>query len=179
MADPKTWIDVADDAVKIGLGALLGGSFAVLVARLNNRSQIARSLLEKRREIIESVLTDIDSFTTAASVYWANLSNAVFKRDQKEFLSPEDLGQLKELEQALFESFTISGRCSARLLLIGEREAAKKLRDLRGTVDGFFRIGNIRSDSCTASALEEHKKLMLQERDGFLLALSKSFEREA
>lgn len=82
--------------MKIGLGALLGSGFAVWVAWLNNRSAVARSFLEKRRGIIESILSDVDSFTTAASIYWAVLNSAVFKRDQKDFLSPEELEKLKK-----------------------------------------------------------------------------------
>jgi len=44
MADTKTWIDVADTAVKIGLGALLGGAFAVWVAFLNNKAKPVKSI---------------------------------------------------------------------------------------------------------------------------------------
>ena len=177
MADTKTWIDVADTAVKIGLGALLGGAFAVWVAFLNNKSQASKVYLERKRCIIESVVGEVDLFHGAAAFYWANLSNAVFKRDSNNRLSHAETEELKKLEQQLFEGFKSLGGCSSKLLLIGEGEAETKLRGMRNAIDDFFRVANIENKKCTTAALDGHKKTIQEKREELYLALSKSFAR--
>ncbi|SRR5258706_11375079 len=50
-----TWIDVVDSAVKIGLGALIGGFITILSINLNHRIQ----LIQKRDERLAKVLEDV------------------------------------------------------------------------------------------------------------------------
>ena len=47
-----TWIQVADDAIKIGLGALIGGLFTWIVARHNNKSAIKKLQFERKAQIL-------------------------------------------------------------------------------------------------------------------------------
>ncbi len=176
MQDAKNWLNVVDTAVKIGLGALLGGAFGVWVAWLNNRSQSSRGYLEKKRSILESILADVESFFGATTLYWANLTNAVFKRDQGNRLTEAESKELRKLEQELFESFKVVGSCSAKLLLIGEEAAEIKLKELRDVIDAFFRIGNIENKTSTVVALEKHREFMAVKRREFYLALSISFK---
>ena len=167
---------MADTAVKIGLGALIGGAFGVWVAWLNNRNQSSRSYLEKKRSILESVLADVESFFSATTLYWANLANAIFKRDQGNRLTEGESKELKKLEQGLFESFKVVGSCSARLLLVGEVAAEIKLKELRDEIDAFFRIGNVDNKSSTVVVLEQHKERIASKRKEFYLALGTSFK---
>ena len=171
-----TWINVADTAVKIGLGALIGGAFGVWVALLNNRSQSSRGYLEKKRIILEAVLADVESFLSATTLYWANLANAIYKRDQGHKLTDADSKELSKLEQSLFESFKVVGTSSARLLLIGEEPADMKLRELHDAVDAFFRIGNVDNKKTTLDALDKHKELISSKRKEFYMALGGSFK---
>lgn len=50
-----TWIDVVDSAVKIGLGALIGGIITILSINLTHRNQ----LIQKRDERLAKVLEDV------------------------------------------------------------------------------------------------------------------------
>lgn len=50
-----TWIDVVDSAVKIGLGAVLGGVISILSITISHRNQ----LIQKRDERLAKVLEDI------------------------------------------------------------------------------------------------------------------------
>jgi len=43
---PTTWIDIVDDAVKIGLGAAISGVFAWVVARRYTRTEVGKVVLE-------------------------------------------------------------------------------------------------------------------------------------
>jgi hypothetical protein len=50
-----TWIDIVDTAVKIGLGALIGGVFSLVSINLSHRSQ----LIQKRDERLAKALEDV------------------------------------------------------------------------------------------------------------------------
>jgi hypothetical protein len=177
MADPTTWIDVADNAVKIGLGALLGGAFAIWRARVSNQNQAKKVLLEKKRDKMEKVLEEVDTFFASASVFWADLSNAVYKRENGQKLTTTEAHDLKTLEQRLFEDFKLLGYGSSRLVLIGEEDAEKALQDMRKAVDDFFQIANIDNPKCTQPVLDKHKDCMQTARRAFFDKLSASYRR--
>ena len=58
---------MADNAVKIGTGALVGGAFAIWRANLSNRNKAKKSLLDKKREMLEKVLVEVDDFYALAT----------------------------------------------------------------------------------------------------------------
>ena len=175
MVDAKTWIDVADNAVKIGTGALVGGGFAIWRAHLSNRNKAKKSLLDKKREMIEKVLVEVDDFYALATVYWARLDNALDKRNGGHELTSTEAHDLEVLEQQLLEGFKTFGYSSSRLLIIGERDVEKALRRMRNTVDAFFQIGNVDDPKCTGEALESHRVLIQTARGAFFEALGIAF----
>ena len=123
------------------------------------------------------MLIEVESFLSATAIYWANLANAVYKRDQGQRLTDAESKELNKLEQALFESFKVVGSCSARLLLIGEEPAEIKLKELRDVVNAFFRTGNIGNRKTTLDELEKHKEWIGSKRKEFYSALGVSFKR--
>ena len=177
MADLTTWIDVADNAVKIGLGALIGGTFGIWVAWLNNSIQTKKALNERRRQIIELVIESVDSACNAASLYWSNLGNGVYKRGNGEKLTDTDNAQLDSLQSKFFESFTVLNSSGAKLLLLDESDAEAQLQELRAALDAFFKIANIDNKKCTTDALASHKDAISTKRRLFYSALSKTYAR--
>ncbi|RFC38298.1 MAG: hypothetical protein DID90_2727552661 [Candidatus Nitrotoga sp. LAW] len=177
MADLTTWVDVADSAVKIGLGALIGGTFGVWVAWLNNSIQAKKALNERRRQIIELVIESVDSACNAASLYWSNLGNGVYKRDKGEKLTDADKAQLDSLQSKFFESFTVLNSSGAKLLLLGENDAETQLQELRTALDAFFKIANIDGKKCTSDALASHKEAISTKRRIFYSTLSNAYAR--
>lgn len=176
--EAKNWYDVADTAVKIGLGTLLGGAFAMWRAHVSNRNQARKSFLEKKREMIETVLKEVDDFYATASVYWADLANAAFKRKKGDALTSKETHDLRELEQELFASFRILGFSSSRLKLIDENEAEKALQKMREVISDFFQIAHIENPKCTEEALESHKQRIQAARGEFFDALSMAYRRD-
>jgi hypothetical protein len=179
MADPTTWITVADNAVKIGLGALLGGGFAVAVAWLNNKSQEKKAFRERRWLILEGVLESVDGAANAASVFWANLANAIYKRDKQQRPSDVELRELKGLEEKFFAAFTSLNSSGAKLLLLDDADPESKLSDLRAAFDAFFRIASVDNAKCNKEELDAHKTEISQARRAFYQALSQAYRRDA
>lgn len=170
---------MADSAVKIGLGALLGGAFGVWVAWLNNKSQVRNGYLERRREILEAVVESVDLAANSASLYWANLANAVYIRDKGEDIPESDLEELKKLENKFFLAFTKLNSSSAKLLMLGETSAEEKLAALRECFNGFFQIANLKNDKCTKQSLIEHKDSMTDTRREFFSQISNAYCHDA
>ena len=55
-----TWIEVASDAVKIGLGALIGGAVTVLTLILAHRHEYNKERIRRRQEMLESIATQFE-----------------------------------------------------------------------------------------------------------------------
>lgn len=55
-----TWIDVASDAVKIGLGALIAGLFALLGSSRAHRQKLDEEYSRRRRDTLEKLSSDFD-----------------------------------------------------------------------------------------------------------------------
>lgn len=178
LMDAKNWYDVADTAVKIGLGTLLGGVFAMWRAHVSNRNQAKKSFLEKKREMIETVLKEVDDFYATATVYWADLANAVYTRKTGGQLGSKELQELRELEQQVFTGFKILGYSSSRLRLVNENDAEKSLKKMREVLDAFFQIANIENAHCTEEALESYKVQIQAARGEFFEALSIAYRRD-
>ena len=83
-----TWLDIIDDSLKIGLGALIGAGSTLWLTKINNMNQRSSAYIDKRRELILKVVEVIDNFNSATSIYWANLFNAVDNKKNGLKLSP-------------------------------------------------------------------------------------------
>jgi hypothetical protein len=55
-----TWIDVASDAVKIGLGALIGASATLLNAQLAHNNRKSEEYTKRRRDSLESIMPEFN-----------------------------------------------------------------------------------------------------------------------
>lgn len=180
MAETKTWIDVADTAVTIGLAALIGGGTGLISTWISARRQADKEYLKRKREILENILQQFDGFVQAQAIYWAELANAVYKRDKNaanDKLSQDDRSQLKTSEQKLFDAYRHLLSCRSRLLLIGESDAAKALGTFKEAADEFFGRANIDNDSCTKQFLDEQRKNLSKVRDLFYEALKDAYKR--
>ncbi|MEQ6167780.1 MULTISPECIES: hypothetical protein [unclassified Ekhidna] len=177
MADSKTWIDVADTAVKIGLGALIGGLTGVWLARINNRHSTTTSDKENKRRILEEILELTDSFSQSVTTFWANRINAAWKIKKGEKLKKEEKEELSTQEKKLFNGFTIINTCRSKLLLIGAKEAEKKLSEYRKPIDEFFKISAIDNKDCTYEKLLPFKENISKSRRAFYESLNSEYEK--
>lgn len=70
---PVSWIDVADTAVKIGLGALISAGASITVARLNHRKENQKTIISKKLQMVE----DISELAEEYFYFFTRLSNRV------------------------------------------------------------------------------------------------------
>lgn len=75
-----TWIDVADSAIKIGLGALIGGFFAIIAAIVNHRQQVNLSHEERLRTTLEEISKELES--TLSALFSQGIDDARYVEDK-------------------------------------------------------------------------------------------------
>ena len=93
------WPSVVDSAVKIGLGALVGGGFAIWALRLNQRHDHVKAQRERRATLLQEAQLEVSRFAGLVSAYWANVRNAVHIRDKGDVVTQVMRRELEAQEQ--------------------------------------------------------------------------------
>lgn len=68
---PTTWIEIADTAIKIGLGAAISGVSAFLINRQSHNKSLEKENFSRNKETLESVTLSIEELTHALLKYWS------------------------------------------------------------------------------------------------------------
>jgi hypothetical protein len=163
VADTTSWITVADTAVKVGLGTLIGGGISIIATYFSQRRESTKQYNDKKREQLLEITLQFDKFTSALATYWANVRNAAYKKENHKTLAPKDRLSKKEraviskTETILFESFTIISQCKARLLL-GDKESSKRLHKFGELANTVFAESHIDNDKTTQKNLDDLKR---------------------
>ena len=176
MAD---WASVADTAVKIGLGALIGGWFTIWTLRLNQRHDLVKQRLERRFNLLQEAQLEVSGFAGIMSTYWANTRNAAHIRDRDGGASEAMRQELEEEEKKVFTAFADLSTSRGKILLVGEKEACAALAQLHEACSSLFRIAHIDSEKCTVAALDEARKNIEQRRADFYDRMAEAFARGA
>ena len=182
MQDPKTWIDVTNTAITIGLAALIGGGVGIFSSWISSRQLADKEFLKRKHEILENVLQQFDDFVDAQSVYWAELANAVYKRDKKspdDPLTGADQAKLKKDEGNVWDKYRLFTSCRSRLLLVGEKHAEKVLMKVKNVSDEFFKLANIQNLKCNDAFMEESKTRLKDVRYEFYDAIRDAYVRKS
>jgi hypothetical protein len=157
-----TPIDVIDTAVKIGLGALISGAAGYWIAKLNHDREIEKDRVHRRRELLESVAEQVETFTQNALHYWAVLTDDTRRLEA----TPELLASFKELTSA-----------ESKLLLLGENECQKLVREYGEYVKGFREQFMLKGKLATGAEQKEFRENILSQRVTVFHALSAAYNR--
>ncbi len=155
MIELKTWVEVADTAVKIGLGAIITGIISLIMYTLQSRQSKKAHTKEIKERILEEVIELTNKFNKSAMVYLASRANAAWKLENNKQLTAEEEMNLKDLDKQLFQDFTIISTCKAKLALIGAQKAKEELVNFKIAVDKFFKIARLSNEGCTEAKLVE------------------------
>jgi alkanesulfonate monooxygenase SsuD/methylene tetrahydromethanopterin reductase-like flavin-dependent oxidoreductase (luciferase family) len=99
------WIDVIDSAVKVGLGALAGGGFAVTVERLRQRNEERRRAEELRWALlVQPIIAFVDDLMAAVGeVYWSHIDHKEPRLEEKMMFFRERQGAVEARISALHD----------------------------------------------------------------------------
>jgi hypothetical protein len=172
-----TPIEVLDTAVKIGLGALISGAAAYLIATLNHRKDIEKAHAYRRRELLEGVAEQIENFTYLTLKYWA------LTGEQADYLRsntqpPElRLAEWRRVREELTDAFRELTSAEAKLLLLGEGEAQMLLRDYGNCVTEFRSETFDGGKTLSQSDVKERRVKILSKREALFHSLSAVYKQ--
>jgi hypothetical protein len=125
-----SWIEVADTAIKIGLGALIAGVFGWLGGRAARKHELYRDVLSRRQETLEKIVEEFE-------ISHLNLIRlGIELKNHKEFSNqPQLLEECRKRIADLFpkvrESINSLLRVEGRLLLAGLPKGTETLSKYR------------------------------------------------
>jgi hypothetical protein len=116
---PKEILDIVDTAVKIGLGAMISGVATYFVTKLNHKKDSEKESHKRKRELLESIAEEVETFSNATLEYWAYLVEFTrYKESSKE--TPSALkDKVEEAGVRLFKDYAQLTSAESKLLLLG------------------------------------------------------------
>ena len=161
---PKEILDIVDTAVKIGLGALISGITTFYVTTLNHSKDSEKESARRKKEMLESIAEEIETFSNAVMEYWAYLVEFTrYKESSKEI--PEGIkDKVEEAGVRLFRDFAKLPNAESKLLLFGFDECEVKVRQFGDYVKTVRRTPWKEESRLTSDEAEAVREGILQKR---------------
>lgn len=126
------WVNVADTAVKIGLGGIISGLFTYLGLKYTHKSQQSKYLFEHKIKLVEQITADIDEYFTALSSFVGQISGIAKHRNiQKSEEKPLEQIQweaIRKHDRLLVSSSSKRTYAGAKLRLLKADNVVQKLQ---------------------------------------------------
>ena len=142
--NPELW-PIIHDAVKIGLGGLIGGGFSLGVMLLNSKRVASENLADKRRDHLRELTRRFSVLHTIFFERFSSLS-ALIDPDLAETCAPEEDEEFKKLFQEVQEEWEMEGETKflrgllelheleAELCLLGAPDISETMEAYRNSV---------------------------------------------
>ena len=125
-----TWIEVADSAIKIGLGALIAGVFGYLTHYSTHKHSSMKEKAALKRLGVERVAEVVDAFSVSVSKYLSRLRYIAVNLPKGASAIPDEaLEALKDVDLGFRTCLGEMNLATSRLRLIGHSALADSLRD--------------------------------------------------
>jgi len=173
---PTTLIEIADTAIKIGLGALITGLSAYLLARHNNTKSLEKEYLLKHRLMLEQVTLDTEEMTHALLKYWSFILEWSRNKENGIKNTPEKSEKISEYRSEVFHLFKGLTNSEGRLLLLGCKEQQIKLREYGEKISEFYRYASRNNDDLESETLETWRVKLLGSRENLYELLNKAYK---
>lgn len=182
-----TWIEVVSDAVKIGLGAIIAGVFAWLVARHDSKSAIQKLRFERRTKILSDVAQQYETYFRSFLKLTQHLSGidaaekAPFKNEADKLIRPQFLADLRaegaNLRMRLIQESVECLAGQSQLMLLGEKECVKRTGHLSRAIQDADMSYKFDGKTFDLSGLEKANVAVREERKLFYEEMRKAFDR--
>ncbi|MEI7850831.1 MAG: hypothetical protein WCH86_03280 [Kiritimatiellales bacterium] len=129
----KEWVDIADTAIKIGLGSLITGAFACIGISISGRFAKDKFMLEHKTKLVEQVAENIEEYFSAWNAYIAKIAGITKHRKnngtEEEELSEAQKDAIYERDQTLVKSWPKRDVAISRLRLMKAKASTDALLD--------------------------------------------------
>lgn len=133
-----TWIDVADTAVKIGLGAAVAAIGSYFLAVKNHNQVLSRDFATKKISILESACTDAEEYFNFCSYLYNTVSiYADFNHDDQRNQTDEEIKAVVDAHDKIVEALAARNRARAKMALLGVSDALDELTRYNDTLKDY------------------------------------------
>ena len=174
---PASWLDIADTAIKIGLGALISGIATYSVTRLNHAHEVSKDYRAQARQLLEQVATQAEEASHCAMRYWSQITDWTRKRDNGVSIPEDYTASVKQTRKELYEAFRGLSSAEAQLLLLGETKAQELLRALGEQIGELYSRTHVGPHETPLAEVENWRLLILEERERFFNEISAAYKR--
>jgi hypothetical protein len=133
---PKEWIDVADTAVKIGLGALITGFFTFVGVKFSKKSEMNKFSLEHRTKLLEELSSNIEEYFSFWDMYVGQVAGIArgreIKNTETEALTKNQKEAINLRDKDLIAASPLIEGAAGKLRLINAIAAANELANCKG-----------------------------------------------
>lgn len=168
-----TWLEIMDSAVKIGLGALIAGASAWMLARGQYSHDLRKSKVTREFELLKDIAEKVERFTHSALKYWA--ISADWHRARRANPRAIESANLLEAKKELFSRFNELTSAEAFLLLLGQQDAQAHLRAYGEHVMVYRRNVSRSSAPMTDQEMEDYRMYILRARESFFRRLHEMY----
>ncbi len=169
-------LDIVDTAVKIGLGALISGVATYFVTSLNHRNDREKDTRVRRRQLIERVAEDIESFCNASLEYWAYVMDFTRQKEAGKEVSEAVRDNVVLAGKRLFVEYSNLTSAESKLLLLGLESCESKVRELGECVKRMRSAPWRESSTLTCQEIEIFRPEILAKRKAFFFELKSPYE---
>ncbi len=177
----KTAADVWDDAVKIGLGAIVGGIFSYLGMRATQKYDERKEYTRRKRDALEKIADEIGRiqamFTEASykGIKLAKTSTATVPEDQQQKARDAFFKLYDECTQEMVRFQALR----SRLMVLGMTETAQELLKCVMLLQKIHScISKLKPDVAAITKINEEVRPLLVEADGKFETIFKSISAE-
>ncbi|WP_201288124.1 hypothetical protein [Psychromonas sp. L1A2] len=173
-----TLIEVADTAVKIGLGGLITLVGTFFIAKLNHKHEYKKDRQKRFHDALELVSEQIEEMTHVSLRYWAFVTEWV-RNNQKDLgLTDKRQQELDKTKIELFDQFKNLTVAESKLLLLGLKVPSQLLRDYGVFLKEMRRDYYDGKKSITEKQMEEVRTTLLAKRESLFQSLSSSYKND-
>lgn len=153
---------MADSAVKIGLGALVAGLSALVLAKTQHRNSLDKARADREFQLLKEVAEKVERFTHSALKYWALAADwhRALRKDPQAAKS----SQLRNAQEELFDRFNDVTAAEATLLLLGQEDAQSQLRTYGDYVVGFKKNISNTAEPMSDDIINDYRTYFLRAR---------------
>jgi len=184
-----TWLEVTDDAIKIGLGATIAGVFAWAVARYGSKSAIEKMRFERRTKILSDAAQTYEGYFQVfirfkASACALSAALAPLVRDQNlpawaqgaamEPFAAETNSLFSQLNAKLQDILT----AQSQLMLLGENRCEQAGSALAQAIAAGLKLLKWNGKTCDTSHSDEISAAVSLARDTFYKEMRLAFDRD-
>jgi hypothetical protein len=172
---PTTWIEIADTAVKIGLGAVVTGVATLINNKLSHTKSAEKDNLQRSVAVLESVTLSIEEMTHTLLKHWSYIVDLARNGEKGVEASEERVKHISGLRSEVYHLFKGLTNGEGRLLLIGCVDQQKKLREYGSIISEYHRYTSPNNAHTSSAELESWRVKILEAREQLYTALNKAY----